>query len=214
MQRGRGLHPQGRHGPITTAFISSPIRHRGASAPATWWCSAISAIGSRRRGELGSQQRERAEAASQHKTRLMAALSHDARTPLNAVVLAAQLLELHFDGESDDEVQECLRMIRHSVRNVLDLLGDLLDLSKIDADARSSPYQVTTLLRSIPGPHRMPGEHRDPGQVDEGASDDPIIEARAASRAVAPRDRTVPSSSRSSAISSRTPVRCRTPSDA
>jgi PAS domain S-box-containing protein len=81
------------------------------------------------------QQRELAEEASRHKTRLVSALSHDARTPLNAVVLAAQLLEIHFDGGVDAEVQTCLRTIRHSVRNVLDLLGDLLNLSKIDAGA-------------------------------------------------------------------------------
>jgi two-component system CheB/CheR fusion protein len=87
------------------------------------------------------QQRELAEEASRHKTRLVSALSHDARTPLNAVVLAAQLLELHFDENADDEVQTCLRTIRHSVRNVLDLLGDLLDLSKIDAGA--TPAEIT-----------------------------------------------------------------------
>ncbi|SIO66442.1 PAS domain S-box-containing protein [Singulisphaera sp. GP187] len=81
------------------------------------------------------QQRELAEEGSRHKTRLVSALSHDARTPLNAVVLAAQLLEIHFDGGADAEVQTCLRTIRHSVRNVLDLLGDLLNLSKIDAGA-------------------------------------------------------------------------------
>lgn len=81
------------------------------------------------------QQRALAEESSLHKTRLVSALSHDARTPLNAVVLAAQLLEIHFKDGGDDEVQNCLRTIRHSVRNVLDLLGDLLNLSKIDAGA-------------------------------------------------------------------------------
>jgi signal transduction histidine kinase/CheY-like chemotaxis protein len=91
------------------------------------------------------RQRERALEASQHKTRLVSALSHDVRTPLNAVVLAAQLLEIHLEGgdasEADAEVHECLRTIRHSVRNVLDLLGDLLDLSKIDAGA--TPLEIT-----------------------------------------------------------------------
>lgn len=79
------------------------------------------------------RQRVLAEEASRHKTQLVSALSHDARTPLNAVVLAAQLLEIHFSDGTDPEVEKCLRTIRHSVRNVLDLLGDLLDLSKIDA---------------------------------------------------------------------------------
>jgi two-component system CheB/CheR fusion protein len=83
------------------------------------------------------QERERAEEASQHKTRLVSALSHDARTPLNAVVLAAHLLEINLEGEPDGEVQECLRTIRHSVRNVLDLLSDQLNLSRIEAGAVS-----------------------------------------------------------------------------
>jgi PAS domain S-box-containing protein len=72
---------------------------------------------------------------SQHKSRLMAALSHDARTPLNAVVLSAKLLESQAKDQDDPEVRECLRTIRNAVRNVLDLLSDLLDLSRIDAGA-------------------------------------------------------------------------------
>jgi PAS domain S-box-containing protein len=83
-----------------------------------------------------------AEEASLHKTRLLAALSHDARTPLNSVVLSAQLLEMHIaDRATDPEVEECLRTIRNSVKNVLDLLEDLLDLSKIDAGA--TPVEVS-----------------------------------------------------------------------
>ncbi len=75
------------------------------------------------------------EQQSQHKSRLMAALSHDARTPLNAVVLSARLLETQVKDQDDPEVKECLRTIRNAVRNVLDLLSDLLDLSRIDAGA-------------------------------------------------------------------------------
>ena len=73
----------------------------------------------------------------------MAALSHDARTPLNAVFLAAQLLEVPGSTArtSEPEVQESLRVIRDSVRNVLDLLSDLLDLSRIDAGA--SPPEIS-----------------------------------------------------------------------
>ena len=65
----------------------------------------------------------------------MSALSHDARTPLNAVVLSAKLLESQVKDQDDPEVRECLRTIRNAVRNVLDLLSDLLDLSRIDAGA-------------------------------------------------------------------------------
>ena len=82
-----------------------------------------------------NRQREIAEESSRHKSRLMAALSHDARTPLNAVVLSAQLLEMQIEPSDDAEVAECLRTIRNGVKNVLDLLGDLLDLTRIDAGA-------------------------------------------------------------------------------
>ncbi len=75
------------------------------------------------------------EQQSQHKSRLMSALSHDARTPLNAVVLSAKLLESQTKDQDDPEVRECLRTIRNAVNNVLDLLSDLLDLSRIDAGA-------------------------------------------------------------------------------
>jgi signal transduction histidine kinase/ActR/RegA family two-component response regulator len=81
------------------------------------------------------RHRAAAEEASRHKTRLLTTLSHDARTPLNAVVLSAHLLEMHVQGSDDPEVAECLRTIRHAVRNVLDLLEDLLNLTKIDAGA-------------------------------------------------------------------------------
>ena len=84
---------------------------------------------------------ESLEAQSEHKSRLMAALSHDARTPLNAVFLAAQLLETQVRDQDDAEVQESLRVIRDSVRNVLDLLSDLLDLTRIDAGA--TPPEVS-----------------------------------------------------------------------
>jgi two-component system CheB/CheR fusion protein len=95
------------------------------------------------------EQRQLAEEASRHKTRLLSALSHDARTPLNAVVLAAELLEMHVRPDADPEVEDCLRTIRHSVGNVLELLGDLLNLTKIDAGvlpAEISRFELVPVL--------------------------------------------------------------------
>jgi PAS domain S-box-containing protein len=110
------------------------------------------------------RQREMAEESSQHKTRLMAALSHDARTPLNAVVLSAQLLEMHLEEAGDPEVADCLRTIRNGVRNVLDLLGDMLDLTRIDAGAMpaertrfSLEAALAECISSIETPARVRG---------------------------------------------------------
>ena len=79
----------------------------------------------------------------------MAALSHDARTPLNAVVLSAQLLEMHVHDGDDPEVAECLRTIRNGVKNVLDLLGDLLDLTRIDAGAMPTEISRFSLESAV-----------------------------------------------------------------
>ncbi len=86
---------------------------------------------------------------SQHKSRLMSALSHDARTPLNAVVLSAKLLESQAKDQDDPEVRECLTTIRNSVRNVLDLLSDLLDLSRIDAGATRAEISTFPLQPTL-----------------------------------------------------------------
>ena len=109
-------------------------------------------------------QKRIAEESSMHKTRLMSALSHDARTPLNAVVLSAQLLEMHVQDGDNPEVEECLRTIRNGVKNVLDLLGDLLDLTRIDAGAMpvdSSRFaleeSIAECVSSIQTPARMKG---------------------------------------------------------
>jgi PAS domain S-box-containing protein len=157
---------------VNVSMIASPIETDGRLSGLV---VVLRDIGERlaQKAEL-TQQRERAEDASRHKTRLVAALSHDARTPLNAVVLAAQLLEIHFQGDTDSEVQECLKTIRHSVRNVLDLLGDLLNLSKIEAGA--VPLEVSRFplepvlaecLASVETQARMKGLeiHIDPGNL-------------------------------------------------
>ncbi|WP_435022064.1 ATP-binding protein [Tundrisphaera sp. TA3] len=81
---------------------------------------------------------ERLLEQSRHKSRLMSALSHDARTPLNAVVLSADLLQSQIHDQEEPEVQESLRTIRNAVRNVLDLLSDLLDLTRLDAGATTA----------------------------------------------------------------------------
>ncbi|CAN5871334.1 hypothetical protein BH23PLA1_BH23PLA1_11230 [soil metagenome] len=98
------------------------------------------------------RQKQAAEELSAHKTRMMSALSHDARTPLNAVVLAARLLEMNLKGQENGEVQECLRTIRHSVSNVMDLLGDMLDLTRIDAGAmpaEPSFFELAAVLAEV-----------------------------------------------------------------
>ncbi len=78
-----------------------------------------------------SAAREHAEAASLAKTRFLANMSHELRTPLNAVIGAAQLLRA---GPADAERQAHLTdAIQRSGTNLLGLIENILDLSRIEA---------------------------------------------------------------------------------
>ena len=76
---------------------------------------------------------QRAEAASQAKTRFLATMSHELRTPLNAVIGAAQLLRAD-DGDAAQR-PHLVDAIQRSGTNLLGLIENILDLSRIEAGA-------------------------------------------------------------------------------
>lgn len=74
--------------------------------------------------------RELAEQASQAKSEFLANISHEVRTPLNALMGLTRLLQ---DSPLNDEQREWLGLMDGSARTLLDLLNDVLDLSRIEA---------------------------------------------------------------------------------
>ncbi|MGH7047541.1 MAG: sensor histidine kinase [Stellaceae bacterium] len=74
-----------------------------------------------------------AEAASLAKSRFLANMSHELRTPLNAVLGFAEVLERGTAGSLGLRQQEYVGYIRQSGAHLLQIIGEILDLAKIDA---------------------------------------------------------------------------------
>lgn len=97
-----------------------------------------------------AQQSEKAMEASRLKSAFLANMSHELRTPLNAILALSELLSDEVTGPlSNDEQREQIRMIHQSGRNLLRLIGDVLDLSKIEAGRMEIHYEENDLQESI-----------------------------------------------------------------
>ncbi|HEX2203843.1 MAG TPA: PAS domain S-box protein, partial [Longimicrobium sp.] len=89
-----------------------------------------------------------AQAASQLKSRFVADMSHEVRTPINAVLGYADLLELGVHGALTDVQREQVRRILRSARHLLALVNNSLDLAKIEA-GEMSVLRVPVGLRPL-----------------------------------------------------------------
>jgi len=77
------------------------------------------------------EAQKKADLAAQSRSQFVANMSHEIRTPMNSII---GLLDVVFESELDSEQKETLEVVKHSADNLLNLLNDIIDLSKIDAN--------------------------------------------------------------------------------
>ena len=89
------------------------------------------------------------EVASGHKSEFLASMSHELRTPLNAVIGFSDVLLEGMPGPINDRQREYLRDISASGQHLLELLNDILDLSKVEAGQMTLDRGEFSLVEAI-----------------------------------------------------------------
>ena len=101
--------------------------------------------------ELELRNRE-VERATQLKSKFLASMSHELRTPLNAIVGFSDLLADGIPGQLNDKQQRFVNHIKQGSAHLLQLINDILDLSKIEAgqlELRCEQFLVKEALPEV-----------------------------------------------------------------
>lgn len=101
--------------------------------------------------EIEEQGKELAR-ADKHKSEFLANMSHELRTPLNAILGYTELILDNIYGEVPGQINDVLIRLEKNGRHLLNLINDVLDLSKIEAGKLTlslNDYSMTELIQSV-----------------------------------------------------------------
>lgn len=101
---------------------------------------------------LAEEAQQIAEAASQSKSIFLANMSHELRTPLNAIIGYSEMLEEEVEDQGQTALLPDLRKIRHAGHHLLEVINEILDLSKIEAGRMTlfiQPFNIQDMVQNV-----------------------------------------------------------------
>ena len=117
--------------------------------------------------EAQSDLEERArelELTSKYKSEFLANMSHELRTPLNSLLILSQLLGANKEGNLTDKQMESITTIHGSGQDLLTLINDILDLSKVEAGMLEFVYEgvnIRSMVESVARSFRAVAEEQE-----------------------------------------------------
>ncbi|MDS4015410.1 MAG: MASE3 domain-containing protein [Candidatus Accumulibacter sp.] len=111
-------------------------------------------VSERKRMELALHEKEAAETANRAKSAFLSSVSHELRTPLNAILGFADLLRRNTGLSGDQRGQ--IEVIHRSGAQLLRLINDILDISRIEAgrvQLTMAPFDLTAMIDSLVATH-------------------------------------------------------------
>ena len=103
------------------------------------------------RTEEAEGARAAAERANQAKSQFLSTMSHEVRTPINAVIGYAELLQMEIAGPLTEMQRDYLVRVRGASQHLLALIGDVLDLSRVEAGEMQVGDNAVRLRETVNG---------------------------------------------------------------
>ena len=92
------------------------------------------------------------QTANKHKSEFLANMSHELRTPLNAILGYTELIIDNIYGDVPDKIKDVLERVEKNGRHLLNLINDVLDLSKIEAGGLTlslKDYSMKDVIQTV-----------------------------------------------------------------